>query len=467
MADEQQSSSPRYKIKLIAIRGEEFDDVIYCVCVKAPFIKKASFWNLKINVSSLWAMQLFNDLSKQVKVKVELKITEIKHEGEFNSLEDGRIIHHKPYMCINATNAMGGYKINMSDQNSEINIILVDHILYDMSIKNSFNRKLSEITAFKALEEYEKCLKTQYGEQTFYNNYINIVDDQKSTYQYEELLMVAKNDLEVTDILIYSKKILQHISFYFFDDFCLDKQNQNHIVSHFINLSNIKKFTPFDISKYFDTLYSTTILKEVPVNDMFRVLTQGYDSFIFKTKFMFDKLEPQSIKTLFSPNVSNIDLEESYKINTQRESTIVKPEINFQRSLGRQKCMSIYVPDKKDLAKERLDNYQDFIDTKVKQLILIQSNDCYCDWIQFGRSYNLDLTKPEEFRFTPIMIANIFYKDGSERSTKHVGKSLMLEYYSDTTDLCSTCKFFYSNTCTLHYIFRDDSSNCYDYTPIS
>jgi hypothetical protein len=181
---------------------------------------------------------------------------------------------------------------------------------------------------------------------------------------------------------------------------------------------------------------------------------------------MFDKLEPESMTSLYTPTITQLE-ETAYNINEQRQSSIVTPEINFQKSVNKQKCMQIYAPDNKSLAKERLENYRDLIDTKIKQLVLIQSNDCYCDWLQFGRSYNLDLISKEEYRHTPIMITNIFYKDGSERATKHVGKSLMVEYYPDSSDTCSSCKFYKDKTCTIHYVARQEKSKCEDYTSIS
>lgn len=463
MSDEQKDSSPRYKVRLIGIRGEEFEDVIYCACIKAPFIKKASFWNIKINVSALWASQLFNDLGAQVKPTVYLQIREIMHEGSHKSIEDeGKLIHSKKYMCLSATSK--DISLNaMSDQNLVVNMFLVDHVLYDMSISNAFNRKLSNVTAFEALQEFEKSLKTNYGDQTFYNNYIGIEDGEKSDYKYEEILITTMNDLQVTDMLIYSKKILRNLSFYFHDDFYLDSNNLNNITNHFINLSDISKLTPFDISKYFDTLYSNMIISETPLADTFRKFTDGFDSFIFKTKYMFDKLIPEDIKTLFSPETTNIT-QTDYEINEQRKAKVNTAETNFVKSSVPKKSKQVFVPDKKDLAKERLKNYHEFIDSKVKNLKIVQTADCYADWLQFGRAYNLDLTQPEKYLYTPIMIGNIFYRDGGiERTTKHIAKSVMLEYYSNDKT-CSSCKFYQVQTCTLHYIKKYENSYCYDHT---
>ena len=112
-------ATARYVIKLIGIRGEEFEDVIFLACIKAPFIKKASFWNIKVNVSSLWASQLFNDLGAQVKPTVYLQIKEIKHEGDFDSLNEvtSTLIHSKKYMCLTATSPNISLNAN-TDQNS-------------------------------------------------------------------------------------------------------------------------------------------------------------------------------------------------------------------------------------------------------------------------------------------------------------------------------------------------------------
>ena len=460
-------NTPRYRVELKSIRGEIFADTIFCACIKAPFIKKANFWYIKTHVSSYWASQVYNSIGKQEKIQMTLIIQEIKYEGDKQSYQVISEVHRKPCVCIYIENANNNLKIDMTDMNAEVILVLVDHILYDMSTKHMFNRKLSNVTAFGALQQFENSLKTQYGDSTFYNNYVGITDSEKSDYIYEQILVAMINDLNVSDFLLFNKKMMNNISFYFHDDFFLDSNNKNHITNHLINLVDKSQFTPFDATKYFDTLTMTTITHETPYVDTFKKLTQGYDSVVVKTKYMFDDLTPESINSLFNPQVTNISQTE-FDINEQRKYNNNSPEINFIKTGSRrQNSMQIYAPDDKAHALLRLHNARKFMNT-VKNLSTIQSTDSFCDWIQFGRSYNLDITRPTEYLYTPILICNIFYKDGRNEATKHVGKSLMVEYYRDDIGLCSGCKYYLapSFSCSLNSMFKDPDDNCYSHTPI-
>ena len=468
MADPE--STPRYRVKMIPVRGEPFDDVIYCACFKLPFLKKASFWTLKINVSSIWAQQLFADLSNPIsKIRIELKINEVSGEGTFDSTaKDGRLIHFKDYHCIQASTC-DGLNVNPVNPNCEIYITLVDHIIYDMSIKNVFNRKFSDKTAFEVLEEFEKCLKEQYGDKVFLNSVgrVGITDEVKSTFKYEEMLVALTSDLQVTDMLLYSRKMLKDMAFYFYDDFYLDKTNTNCITNHFICFSDITKFKPYDLRKHYE-LHLTQNIKTEPFTDSLKLYTQGYDSFIWKTKYMFDLQEPPlEMKTVYRPTIDTLKTSE-YNINSERESVVQSAtysDINFKASKVRKKCMSIYVPDKKEHAQKRFDNYNALVNSKIKQIVTFETRDCFCDWLQFGRAYNLDQVYPEDYSFTPISICNIFYKDGSERTTKHTVKYITVQYYrpDEQEKLCSSCKYFQGNSCILHYSASTGTNKCEDH----
>jgi hypothetical protein len=464
-----ESSSPRYQVKLRCVRGEQYIDVVFCSCIKAPFYKKASFWVLKINVSTHWAQQLFNDLNDATIRQLELEIHEIKHEGDFDSLNEGRLVHYKSYNCISATNAKEGELLRVEDSNSEIILTLADHILFDMTKKNAFNKKLKDITAYDAILDYEQKLTERYGENAFWFNKINVEKD-KSDYTYEELLLTAVNDQQITDILLYSKKALKNIAFYFFDDFCLDKDCNKAIACHFINLPDLTEFKQFKIEESFDTTHFTTLLKEYNFSDTFRHITDGYSNTVIKNKYMFAKLDLDRKTPTFHPSIDNIDNTNEYNVNENRQSTVVKvtkEDVKHENKAtdtpsDRQKPRIIYAPDSIALAEERIKNCTLFIENKIRRLIQLQTVDCYCEWLQFGRGYNFDQIFPESSLFTPIMICNIFYKEGTERSVKHMVKSLMLEYYRERPT-CSTCKYFVDESCTLHPKAKYAESSCNDH----
>ena len=42
---ESKDSVPRYVIRLISVAGEPFDDVIWCSCIRTPFLKKLVIGN--------------------------------------------------------------------------------------------------------------------------------------------------------------------------------------------------------------------------------------------------------------------------------------------------------------------------------------------------------------------------------------------------------------------------------------
>jgi len=115
-----------------------------------------------------------------------------------------------------------------------------------------------------------------------------------------------------------------------------------------------------------------------------------------------------------------------------------------------------------------LKNYRLFIEAGIKQFVISQTQDCYCDWMQFGRIYNFNINAEEGtwFLYTPIAIENIFYRDGTSKYLKHLVKALLLEYYQTNGNTCEECKFYEKEKkyCKLHIIAKDAESWCYDFT---
>jgi len=470
-----------YEVMLKSIRGEEFCDVIACSCVKAPFYKKASFWIIKINVSSLWASQLFNELTTKTLRKFRLIINESQKDPVTDKKKNIQLVHYKIYKCIHAISASHGYKISMEDTNAEIIMTLVDYMFYDLFTKKSFNRKFTNISAFDIItKEYEeKFLKTRFGDEVFNFNHVEVDSDgQKNDYIHDEILISSKNDLQVTDFLLYNKKAMMYPSFYFFDDFYLDSLDHPvdyPLTTHFVSLGNISDFEKFDISINPEILNNTTIVKEIPIDDVFQNLVQGYDSIIFKSNNMVSNLDKDSKSTLFHPKITKSE-SSTYEINEQRISNVSKvsiddlshgntgkPDDDFET---RQKHLSFYVQDSNELTIERLKNYRIFMEGKVKQFVIVQIINCFCDWMQFGRIYNFDGTSPSDYLYTPIAIENVFYRSTSETTTKHSLRVLMLQYNYNDSRPCDLCYFYNEDTgsCNLHLVAVDPESWCNDWS---
>jgi len=284
------------------------------------------------------------------------------------------------------------------------------------------------------------------------------------------------NNLQVTDYLLYNKNALNNLSFYFFDDFSIQPGQTSHIAAHLINFVDKSKFKKLDIEKSFDIGRATTMLREMPVKDVFGLLTKGYDSCIFSSKYMFslpESLIPTdttiTVPPVYYPTVSG-GSSETYTVNDERKGEIITPEIKFDNKTTntdfnqRQKSMIIYVPDNIEAAKQRFVNFKNFITSKFKQIVETQTMDCYCDWLQFGYIYNLDQYHNIDYIYTPIAIYNVFYKDSNEKTAKHIARSIMLEYYIDPGN-CGSCKFFKApDDCTLHCQYTTENDTCYDYT---
>jgi hypothetical protein len=461
----QDNPTPRYKIQIKNIRGEIFDDTIHCICYKAPLIKKASYWTIRINVSTVWAEQVFYDIGKHNRISVELKISEVKYEGQKESYKIVKDIYERSCVCLNISNAKGQYKIDTTDMNTEVLLVLTDHILYDMSLKLFFNRRFTDTTAYDALQEFETKIVEQYGD-NFYKNKVG-VDKDKSSHIYEQILVAGINDLNVSDLLLYSKKALTKPSLYFFDDFYMDSKNDKAIAIHHINLFDINNddFKKVNLVKYFDTSFQTIILKEVPLFDVFQSVTNGCSHWNVDNPRATDRLITDDTITVFKPIVTSTS-EDDYEIDGERKAKIVKTEVKYEETKQKQKSTQIFTPDKSDLAIQRIKDFSEFIKVKAKQLVVIQTTDCYCDWLQFGRSYNIDVTSARinNYIATPILICNIFYKDGTERVMKHIAKSVMIEYYRPFENTCSSCSYFQSKTCILHKEPQIESNYCADHS---
>jgi hypothetical protein len=470
MAEESKAQNT-YQIILQSIRGEEITDVTMCSCIKAPFYKKASFWILKANMASWLAQQLINENSTKTIKQFELKIWE-SVKDEKDDIKHLQLIHKRQLKCIHAVNSSSGYKINTEDANSELILTLVDYIFFDLFTKRTFNRKFTKKTAYDIIDtEYKEFLKDKYGSDTFNFNNVNTETD-KSDYKYEELLLATNNDLNVTDILLYNKKAMKTVGFYFFDDFYLSKSVEQPITCHFINLNDIQKFIQFDITKWHDTYHATSLVKEIPINDDFYKLIQGQDSIIFKNNTMISDLDKDSNKT-FYPSFLNNKKTNYTVIEGKREADILSIT-DTDLKIGnpgsdtfekRQKAFIIYSQDSDELTKERLKNYRVFIEARAKQFVITQTQDCFCDWMQFGRSYNLDVTpaNKEKYLHTPIAIENVFYKDADDQTVKHIARTLLLEYYDNTGEECSGCSYYSGGSCSVHHIAKLPESWCYDY----
>lgn len=457
---------PRYRIKIIGLRdGEVFDDVVYCVCNKMPMTKKATFWYIKANVSSVWADQLYYDISKHSRVEIGLQISELMSEGEAVTNEEIQTIYDRKCVCLYVQNANGNRYVTPGDQNIELIFLLSDPLLYELSTKHHFNTILSDKTAFEAIEKYEEVITSKYGD-NFYFNKVN-VNANKSSHKYEKLLVMLDNDLDVTDLLLYNKKAMMTPSFYFFDDFCITDKVNKAISVHFINLQDIQstEFEKIKMHEQLDKSFQTILQKQVPFQDVFKTVTNGCNHWNIDSPRGTDRIMNETKLNLFAPQVVSV-VDGEYSINDNRKSKIVKTEVTYVKSEEKQKFGYMYTPDKSKLAIDRLQNFFDFVNIKCKQLVVTQTMDCYCDWLQFGRSYNLDLTaeRIDNFLHTPIAICNIFYKDGTNKNTKHIAKAVMLEYYRPFDGTCSGCKHFSSSTCTLHNEPQKEENYCPDFS---
>ena len=479
MAEDSEDSKAQniYQIKLKSIRGENVSDVTMCSCVRAPFYKKASFWILKTNMASWLAQQVMNEISTKTTKQFELIIHEVIKD-EKDNIEELQLVHQRQLKCIHAVNSSSGYKINTEDTNTELILTLVDYVIFDLFTKRTFNRKFKNKSAYSIINnEYKEFLKVKYGLDTFNFNNIN-TDIDKSDHSYEEILLATNNDLNVTDILLYNKKAMKTLSFYFFDDFYLSKDVEKPITCHFINLNDSREFTEFDITEWHDTQNATSLVKEIPISDDFYKLIQGQDSTVFKHSNMTADRKDDSSKTFYQINTESH--KSNYIVDEDKRNTGISSIDNLGLEMGkagnntnykdRQKSFIIYSQDSDDLTKERLKNYRIFVEARAKQFVISQTQDCFCDWMQFGRSYNLDITpeNKEKYLYTPIAIENVFYKDSDDQTVKHVARTLLLEYYDNIDEdgeyeKCSRCDYYSDSSCEVHHIAKLPESWCYDY----
>jgi hypothetical protein len=312
-------------------------------------------------------------------------------------------------------------------------IILVNPVLFDMQKSNGFNKILKSSTSLDGLADYEEYIKDQYGDTTFEFKKIGC-DKEINPYIHEQISCRKENDLQIPDFFLNEKKSLNSFSYYFFDDFRIDKEKTADICAMHINLIGIDPFTHIDLQDH-DKNPDGPALKILSSCPQFDPL-----SAIMKTggsvKARIIGRDPQG-RDQINDDPGPIPTRQMKTSvvgdkfhSTGREVIISESEVE-KKDKPVSNVIIMSNPDDVSTGLERFDIIQkQFIDT-IRAFHTYDIDNCYPDLYQFDRRYNLDVGEEESSKgpHIPIAIVNIFYKDPEKTNmVKHKVKLQTIKF---------------------------------------
>ena len=302
-----------------------------------------------------------------------------------------------------------------------------------MSTANTYNTILEGKTGYDAIKEFEEFIKNTHGD-IFKSKHIG-TNSNINPYQYEQLLIKAKNDLNVPTYIINTFKPFNSFNFYFFDDFYIGEDSDNQIICHYINLINKNNLSEFDISRYADIIGTSNKLSIIPISDQFLNLDKENETITvlnrdvnYNTKKSFQSNIP---KQSTSGKLNKTELVDDRHVQIgEYINPIQKNSFNASSQ-----HINIYSPDSPDYAIERFKIFKDFFINKIDNIQIYETSNCLPDWCQFGKLYNLDIEDPTSFIYTPINIVNIFIRNNiKQHYCSHLVRYSMLKFIDDDVD---------------------------------
>jgi len=408
------------------------DDIISWTVQRCPLARTASSSILIINLPLQEAQLLKNLIYTQIypKVNIELYlIDETKAKNKANAksarekvqaIPDNALLH-KYY---SAKQMVIGIQLLESDEDKNYVrclLVLANPLFVFLNNTNSFSKEIKTgKTALEILDDFEHYLSSNFGNIFWSHRVVNNVFE--NTYRYEQLLPRIKSDLLVPNMLLYKYKAYDSFGFYFFDDFCLDKQSQKPIALHYINLGDHNVFEKYDLKtdEDFKNWYGMTIKKQSVVYDILSKITP-----MFKLYGNKNYTPPQNL-IVYNYTMSQIhkqDVGKDYipkgdgQVNISNfQNKVEVPEIDFDINIeevdDQFTYKIIYAPDGAKRAVKRFLIASHQISDYLNQVLEYKIKECYPHVFNFGYTYNLvdDPSKGEEFFITPISIVNHFYR---------------------------------------------------------
>jgi hypothetical protein len=412
MGEQKPSNNFNVKVKIEKLDIETEQINLFYV-FRNPLVKHGSFSGLVMQINMVKFAAIDDYLQRNIMLDATVDITFADPskpiEGNKKHEPTKKVINksYKILACKTDENATPENQMYMC------RLILVNPVLFDMQKSNGFNKILKSTTAMEGLNAYEYYLKEQYGDTTFEFKKIGC-DENLNSYIYEHIHCRKENDLQVPDFFLQQKKALNSFSYYFFDDFRIDKGKEADICGLHINLIGIDPFTLIDIqdNEKNPDAPNLDFLSRSPQFNPFSPLA---------------KLPLESRIVGRDPQGRDERNDDPGPVPTSQLKTTVVDEKNHTK--GRDAPISTAKLETKDkpVANVLILNNPDSVDDGLKRFDILQEqfadtirafhiyniDNCYPDLYQFDRRYNLDVVDEESSKgpHIPIAIVNIFRRD--------------------------------------------------------
>jgi len=419
----------KFQIELIASDDTIYDDIQLVTFIRMPIVKQASFCVVQLPISVITLKQIESLLASNIRDIWKMRIFSIDEASED---EDDQ------YDCIfdkffQIMSVQPQEIVDFTKENVVVKLLLVNPILYSLETTTSFNRVIVNVTAYDAIENYEQFLDENYGQFRF--NHVGTTE-LKNTYKYEQIFIPSSvNTINVPKYIINTYKPFHSYSIYFFDDFYFSDDSDKEITGHLLNLGDVyNQFKEYDINEYMDVVNLTKKLTTKEFTDPFRLLDRdAFTSIIFRTKDAVGGLLKKMSSML--PQLTVANLETDKKLD--KEIKVPKSQISNAPQRQSARASIVYVPDTEKNAKKRLETAKDLMFNKFERMVIYETENCLPFWLQFGYLYNMEMDDPDEYRYTPLGIVNLFrraeMKDDNLKMI-HSCKYIMLKVIPEKDD---------------------------------
>jgi len=396
------------------IDGYKNNDVSNFVVFKCPIIKVSSFAILIANIQTTVYLGLDTECKKHNYQQIKISI--YQNDESFkkpNTYGNRKLIIEKTYLIIDIHNFE---RTNIRLPYITVIFYLINPILYYLNTTNSYNKLFSDKDTLSVISDYENFLKSMYGEKSF--NFIKIgADKNKSSYQYEQMLIRCDVDLLIPQILLFNYKPFKSYAYYFFDDFVINPENTYDITGYLINLDAVDNFKKIDFTKYVPEIVENRLLSSFSINDVFNSLLQVNPSKFMKgSDLQFKYKKPSEPVDVISGNIQNsgsISFDDNRDINTVKSNMQQIQKNPTEQTL-------IYFPDDINIAIERLEIVKKQIYKKILAINHYYIKNCYPDALSFDCIYNIDPFSKSNYSYIPLSIVNIF--------KKNIGRTALLSH---------------------------------------
>lgn len=409
----------KYEINLTSSEEIVYTDIQYVAFIRAPIIKQASYCIVQLNLPIIIAEQLQYNIAENIFDIWNMQIFSI---GDSETDQKQGLIFNKQYTIL----SMQKQEIVVFEKATVlVKLVLVNPILYALETSTSFNKIISEKTAYEAIDEFEDFIDETYGQ--FNYNHVGVTES-VNKYRYEQIFIPPTiNTLNVPKYIINTYKPFHSYSIYFFDDFYFSDESDKAITCHFLNLADVfNQFSDYDIQNYLDYMRMTRKVDIKNFTDPFRLLDRDFSSIVYKTKDIAYSLLKQTKAS--APQLILKNSKDSIEIDKTKKFT----DSQLQNSTTKQSVRAsiIYVPDNKTNAEERMKIAKDLMFKKLENIEFYETENSVPFWMQFGYLYNMNVTSPYDYLHTPIGIVNIFRREeqrGDITHCTHMCKYIMLK----------------------------------------